>query len=458
MRTLLLGILLFSFARTGMATHMKGGFIGTRQVSGSLFVVELNLWLDMGSSVAPNPGNLFINGESIFEDVEVITEGDFIEVGGDIAYYTFTTAYTFPAPGTYEIVYTEFNRDAGIVNIENSVDVPFVVKTSVKIDPILGGNNTGPRPGPFGWGKVTKGADFYHYHSFSEPDGDSLSYHIAIPLNSDSSFVEGHQYISQYADDYYLSPYTGELQWINPNTTGKFVHAMVVREWRKVGNHDMMISESQFDIMLTVDDFIDRTNADISFSSNRCASVGQPIQLNIEAPEDAERIYISTDFPGSFLLNADLIESRSVSLDYEDNLNLVIEFLNDHTSTSIVNALKVSVADTSNHLIGTRAITVTEDCSMLPVPVITGDILDKISPIGVFPNPCRDLVKVDLSRLSGQPVEIQMYNSVGQEVYWDMLIADETILQFAVAGLPRGIYLIKVVYDKKQHTKRIVLD
>lgn len=458
MRSLLLSIFLFCFCQSAWSTHLKGGHINIRQLNGLNYIIELNLWTNTGNSVEPNPGNLLVNGQSVIPNLESSIEGDFIEVGNETAYWTFSTMYSFSAPGTYEVVYEEFNRDAGIINVPNSVDIPFVIKTSVKVDPILSINAI-PKPGPFTWSNAISGSDYFYYPAFKDPDGDSLSFHSAIPLSSSDTHVEGYQFLNQYSDSYYLSPYTGEIQWLSPNRVGKFLHSMIVREWRKVGGNYTIISESQFDMQLHLEESNDNSeNVEIAFDVNNCVSASETVGIMVNGSPSTNQIFISTNYPGSILLNGEAVSSNGIALDYEDDLELKVDFVETLQSSSIFSLLQVSVVDTSSHLVGSRALVVTADCAALPSAIVTGLRVEERKFFNVYPNPAKGCFSVDLSSWSGQAVQVQLYNSIGKEVYWDKLIADDNALRFAVAGLPRGVYILNLVHDKKQHTQRIVLD
>ena len=54
----------------------------------------------------------------------------------------YKATHTFPGPGIYEVVMQDPNRNFGVLNIPNSVNVIFSVKTTMIINPQLGINNT----------------------------------------------------------------------------------------------------------------------------------------------------------------------------------------------------------------------------------------------------------------------------------------------------------------------------
>ena len=50
--------------------------------------------------------------------------------------------HTFPGPGIYQIVMQDPNRNFGINNIPNSVNVIFSIKSTLIISPEIGGNSS----------------------------------------------------------------------------------------------------------------------------------------------------------------------------------------------------------------------------------------------------------------------------------------------------------------------------
>ncbi len=50
----------------------------------------------------------------------------------------YITQHTFPGPGIYEIVVQDPNRNEGVKNIPNSVNVIFSIKTTILINPDFG--------------------------------------------------------------------------------------------------------------------------------------------------------------------------------------------------------------------------------------------------------------------------------------------------------------------------------
>ena len=110
----------------------------------------------------------------IFFRRDIISGEDLIRVS------TYVITHKFPGPGEYTITFREFNRNADILNMSNSVNTPFYVETTIVIDPLLACNSSPVLLVP----PVDKGCTgkrYVHNPGAYDPDGDSLAYHFTIP-------------------------------------------------------------------------------------------------------------------------------------------------------------------------------------------------------------------------------------------------------------------------------------
>ncbi|TFH21886.1 MAG: hypothetical protein E4H10_14675, partial [Bacteroidia bacterium] len=157
---------------------------------------------------------------------------------------TYITQHTFPGPGIYEIVVQDPNRNDGVKNIPNSVNVIFSIKTTILINPEIGHNSTPVLLNP-PIDRAAFGQIFIHNPAAYDPDGDSISYKLGICTEQDGRPIEGYT-LPPASDTLYIHPLTGDLTWITPSDSGLFNIAFNVEEWRsgvKIGNivRDMQI-------------------------------------------------------------------------------------------------------------------------------------------------------------------------------------------------------------------------
>ncbi len=239
---ILAGILIFIPANELKATHNRAGEITLRQISYLTYEIKISTFLYTLSPATDTRTSLNVqwgdNTESIAPRVSTI------DTAYDYTFNTYKTRHTFPGPGTYVIVVEDPNRNFGVINIPNSVNVIFSVKTILTISPEIGDNNTPVLLNP----PVDRAAlnqKFVHNPAAFDYEGDSLSYSLAICTKENGEEIEDYEF-PDASDTLYVDPLTGDLIWDAPVDTGIYNIAMNIEEWRKgvkIGNiaRDMQI-------------------------------------------------------------------------------------------------------------------------------------------------------------------------------------------------------------------------
>ena len=247
-------LLFFVNTFTGFSTHIRAGEITATVIDCQSFKYRFTIlgYTDTGSDVR------FGGGEVDFGDgspLRSFKASDFKfqrRLGDDVAVTAYTVDHSFPGAGTYVISFREFNRNEGVVNIENSVQTPFYIETSIQIDPFLGCNETVQLSIP-PIDKAGVGIKFIHNPGAYDPDGDSLSYELVINrMQRDLYGTNGqvnHGYVNGYKfpndsffggkvegtetpATYRMDSITGDLVWDSPGIKGEYNVAFRVHEWR----------------------------------------------------------------------------------------------------------------------------------------------------------------------------------------------------------------------------------
>jgi gliding motility-associated-like protein len=236
----LLILVSFCFASVN-ATHNRAGEITYRQLSDltyeitiTTFTYTLSLadrptliveWGDNTTSVAPRiPPNLILPNfyrRNIYK-----------------------INHTYPGPGIYKIVVQDPNRNAGVKNIPNSVNVIFSISTILTVNPAMGRDNSPVLLNP-PYDKAAYHYLFIHNPSAYDPDGDSLSYNLTVCTREDARPIVGYTF-PPATRSLRVDSINGDLIWDTPADTGKFNVAMDIVEWRngkKIGviERDMQI-------------------------------------------------------------------------------------------------------------------------------------------------------------------------------------------------------------------------
>ena len=179
---ILAGVLLLTTFLSVNATHLRAGEITvTRESCTSLtFIITITVYTNTGSEIKFGDGILDWGDGSKPFITPTIDNTLRPDLGPKIGKVSYSTTHTYSGPGRYVISYFEHNRNAGILNMFNSVETPFYLESTVNIDPFLGCDNS-PRLLVPPIDKACKGAAWYHNPGAYDPDGDSLSYEFTIP-------------------------------------------------------------------------------------------------------------------------------------------------------------------------------------------------------------------------------------------------------------------------------------
>jgi len=252
---LILLIVFIWFGGPLMATHQRAGEITFKYISGLTYEITIVTY-----SYAPSPADRFeleINWGDNTSTVLPRNNGPLGQqghlgeiVGPDIKRNLYTGVHTFPGASTYKISLEDPNRNYGIQNIPNSVEVPLYIETELIINPFIGANSS-PQlllP-PIDQGCVDQ--PFLHNPGAFDPDGDSLSFRLITCRGAGGNFIPGFQLPNQVGTNtgstFTMNALTGEILWQNPKMQGEYNIAFLIEEWRnglKIGfiTRDMQIT------------------------------------------------------------------------------------------------------------------------------------------------------------------------------------------------------------------------
>ncbi|HEX3010361.1 MAG TPA: gliding motility-associated C-terminal domain-containing protein [Bacteroidales bacterium] len=245
MKRAILAIFFLVSAITLKATHNRAGEITYRQISQYEF--EFTITTFTYTLSAADRDALEIqwgdNSYSIAPRVQKDELPDFYRKN------TYVVKHTFPGPGTYEIVMQDPNRNYGVVNIPNSVNVIFSVKTTMVINPVLGTNNT-PVLLNYPIDKAAVHKTFIHNPAAFDIDGDSLSYKLTVCTKENGQPIENYSFpeTDRPGTKIYVDSITGDLVWDAPKDSGIFNIAMNIEEWRNGIKINNIIRDMQVEV------------------------------------------------------------------------------------------------------------------------------------------------------------------------------------------------------------------
>jgi CHU_C Type IX secretion signal domain len=278
------------------ATHLRAGEITVERVScnGLTFRIIITAYTNTGSPVKFSDGTLsFGDGTSI--QTPTIDNTQFAP---GIGFVQFETTHVFPGPGYYVLSYKERNRNAGILNMSNSVNTQFYLETVIIIDPFIGCDNS-PRLLVPPIDKGCTGGAWYHNPGAYDPDGDSLSYEFVVPKQDkgvpvnnyrDPNMKEFYDRIGiNYAEaneqqngspTFTINPVTGTIIWDAPGAPGEYNIAFKVIQWRKIGDTFKQIGYVTRDMQIVIEDCKNQ-RPELTVPQDICVEAGTPISETI---------------------------------------------------------------------------------------------------------------------------------------------------------------------------------
>ena len=220
------------FSLTLCATHNRAGEITYRHLGGYQYEATI-ITYTKSDSPADRPDLPLSWGDNTIDTIPRINGGGMGEmVGVNIKKNIYVGVHTYPAPAIYTLSFEDANRNSGVVNIPNSVNIPFFVSTQLIINPFLGINNSVQLLNP-PIDEACPGQIFIHNPGAYDPDGDSVSYHLVQCLGEDGLPIPG--FVQPQATNFLtIDAITGDLVWDTPptNGVGEYNVAFVIEEWR----------------------------------------------------------------------------------------------------------------------------------------------------------------------------------------------------------------------------------
>jgi len=305
---ILTSIILLSVSTSSYATHIRAGEITATLISCQNYSYRFIItgYTDLESDVEFGGGEINY-GDGVIDTFETGSPDVFEDLGDLKGLVIFFKEHTFPGPGIYKISFREFNRNANIVNMDNSVNTPFYIETVIVIDPFLGCNNTPVLLNP-PVDDACVGVTYLHNAGAIDADGDSLSYEFTIPKQDQDipvvnyRFPDDHDlanYDAQNEDktgpaSFELDQETGDIVWNAPGGEGEYNWAFRIVEWRKIDGEWYQLGYVTRDMQVNVLD-CDNEPPEIEPPPDTCVVAGDQLKETIFATDpDNDPIELSS--------------------------------------------------------------------------------------------------------------------------------------------------------------------
>jgi len=232
MRLFLFSVFMFC-AIAAQATHNRAGEITYEHLGGLTFRATITTYT-VPDSPADRPWLPLSWGDGTIDTVYRSNGGGNGEViAFGVKKNTYTATHTYPSASTYVLSMEDPNRNAGILNIPNSVNVVFYIETTLTISPFFGSNSTPVLLNP-PIDNACVNRRYIHNPGAYDPDGDSLSYELVTCM------AEGGEPIFGYTipNGVSMNAVTGDLVWEFPTQQGEYNYAIRINEWRRPAGSD----------------------------------------------------------------------------------------------------------------------------------------------------------------------------------------------------------------------------
>jgi len=305
LRILILLLIVVLFRLPVSATHQRAGEITYRQISGLTYEVtittytfapsaadrcELTInWGDGQNSVMPRS-----NGPSGQTPAGVFCEHTGENISVEIRYNVYVGIHTYASSSSYRIWLEDPNRNLGIQNIPNSVDVPLYIETLLVINPFLGGNSSPVLllP-PIDNGCV--GLPYLHNAGAYDPNGDSLSYRLVNCKGATGLDIPGYKLPSEVDTEnpgtFTINPVSGDIVWDKPTRQGEYNFAFIIEEWRNGVRIGYVTRDMQVNISAC-----DNTPPVLDVTTDTCVIAGDTLRLFVSATDaDNDKITLTAN-------------------------------------------------------------------------------------------------------------------------------------------------------------------
>lgn len=280
------------------ATHNRAGEITYRHVSGNTYDITL-ITYTKDSAPADRPVLVVQWGDGTADTLARVQE---TQLGNDIKRNTYEGRHTYPSVGTYVISMEDPNRNQGILNIPESVSVPFYIETILNINPATGPNNS-PQllNAPIDNGCVNQ--IFIHNPAAFDPDGDSLSYTLVDCRGANGQPIPGFT-TPMASTSIGINPVNGDFIWDTPILAGEYNIAIQITEHRLLASGAWaIVGQTVRDMQIDIAG-CSNTPPEIDAIENLCVIAGDTARFDVTAtdPDLLQSIQLSA-YGGPFVLS-----------------------------------------------------------------------------------------------------------------------------------------------------------
>ncbi|WP_276373055.1 gliding motility-associated C-terminal domain-containing protein [Chryseolinea sp. H1M3-3] len=289
-----------------LASHMIAVEIRAKPVDCQARRYEITLiaYVNTASSVAFGGGEQdtlsFGDGTSLLVPEQPATIIDPILNIGRVQY---TVIHTYAASGYYILSYSEYARNEGIINMDESEFTTFYTETGITISSQHCDSSPYLTVPPVD--RACSGIAYYHNPGATDPDDDSISFSFILPKSSTDKDVKNYRYPNHtqfytsvginynQANENNNGPPTfvidaadGTVTWDAPGSPGEYAFAIKITAW-KFNETDSAWVESGFSIrdMQVLAEGCSNNKPELIVPDDICVTAGTAVQFTIPASD-----------------------------------------------------------------------------------------------------------------------------------------------------------------------------
>ncbi len=301
-----IAILAFGLLLNGSlsATHNRAGDIVIEQINDCVGnQVRCVLTIYTKTSSAPGvdrPEMEIFWGDGSSEIVPRESGPSGVPIGNDVSINRYISTHIYPGPGRFVVSMSDPKRNDGVLNVNppnGSGNIDFYIQTSFTLfDGQTQGCNSTPQltNAPIGYACV--GKTYTHNPGAFDPDGDSLSYELTVPLMAEDTPVPLYSFPnnifgSSGTSTLTIDPDDGTVTWMAPEILGEYNLAFMVISWR----NGVPIDTTIRDMQILVENCSDNEPPVIETIEEICVVAGDLVEFMVVAtdPNPGDKIKLS---------------------------------------------------------------------------------------------------------------------------------------------------------------------
>lgn len=259
------------------ATHYIGGYIYYRHLYGYTYEIVVHTCTKHSSHEADED---FVHADMGDGTVDTLWRRTKTEIPAhNLIISLYVDTHTYAGPFTYWIIMEDPNRDSGVLNITNSVNVPIYLQSMLGIfDPQAVGPNNSPVMLDECQVRAVVNQPFYFMPVAYDPDGDSLVFYLTESKTIGGFPAPGYVFPDQVSpanDTFTINHSTGLVSWLTPKIPGLYNFGIVIEEYR----NGLKVGTVLRDVRIIVTESPNRAPRVSASTDYTCVRVGDTLRI-----------------------------------------------------------------------------------------------------------------------------------------------------------------------------------